>query len=204
MNSGVTLEAFEAPGLPLRIADFSAPWLEGDLHTAEESAAEAQALPADTEVPTPEEQREIERLEMLERIERCLRSIEQELRAAQAQAFRQLGERITLSVSKLLPHLIDSAGAAEIAASVVAIVEKSQQVQPVLDVSPEEYDQIVGHLAKLATPIQVQVRKAPATTPGTASLRWDGGGAEIDLNAFLQSARQYLDRAGYSPSTGVE
>lgn len=204
MNVGVTLEAFEAPGLPLRIEDFSALQLDGDLYPIEEAAAEAQALPTDTEVPTPEEQREIERVEKLERVERCLRSIEQEFRTAQAQAFRQLGERIALSVSKMLPHLIESAGSAEIAASVVAIVEKSQQVQPILDVSPDEYDQIVGKLANLASPIQVRVRKAPAATPGTASLRWDGGGAEIDLNAFLQSARQYLGRAGYSPSTGVE
>ena len=204
MNGGVTLEAFEAPGSPLRIADFSVPQVASDLHPAEEAAAEVPVPQADAEVPTEEEQREIDRLEMLEKIERSLRSIEQAFRAGQAQAFRQLGDRIALSVSKLLPHLIDTAGADEIAASVVAVVEKARQVQPVLDVSAEEHDQIVGYLAKLESPLQIQVRKSPAAMPGTASLRWDGGGAEIDLNAFLQSARRYLERADFQPSTGVE
>ena len=32
MNVGVTLEPFEAPGLSLRIEDFSALQLDGDLH----------------------------------------------------------------------------------------------------------------------------------------------------------------------------
>ena len=204
MNGGITLEPFDAPGLPLSIPDFSAP-VTGGRHVAVPEAmpcAEAQA--ADLDAPDPEHQRENQRLEALAGIDRHLQSIDEKFQSSREHAFRQLHDRIARSVSALLPHLIESSGADEIAASTVAIVEKSRQLQPVLDVSPEEHDQIVAHLAKLASPLEVQVRKSPDTAPGTASLRWDGGGAEIDLNAFLQSARRHLDGAGLPQSTGVE
>lgn len=205
MNGGVSLDHFGSRGSSLRIDDFSVQSLGTDSESAEKTAAIDRALAANESVDTPPEKHpEVERLETLARIERCFVSIDEKYCASQERAFRQLSDRVADSVGKLLPHLVDAFGSAEIAASVVAIVEKSRQGSPILDVSPEDHDEIVGHLENLCSPLQVKVRKSPDTTPGTAALRWGGGGADIDLNAFLQTARRHLERADSQPSTGVE
>ncbi len=205
MNGGLSLDHFGSRGSPLRIDDFSAQNLGNDSVSAEETAANDTADQAGNAADSsPEKQPEIERLETLARIERCLVSIDEKFRNSQEQTFRQLSDRVANSVGKLLPHLVDRYGSAEIAASVVAVVEKSRQGKPVLDVSPEDHDEIVGHLENLSSPLQVQVRKSPEATGGTAVLRWDAGGADIDLNAFLETARRHLERADNPPSTGVE
>ena len=204
MSGVVSLEHFEAPGSPFRIADFAAPEPEGDPdRSCHGHAADEVNRDDGPQDPEPKEDIEAERLKALTRIEHALVSIDENFRVSQEQVFRHMGDRVARSVAKLLPHLIDTSGTAEIAASVVAIVEKSRQDQPVVDVSPQDYDQIVEHLEKLYSPLRVQIRKSISTAPGTASLHWDGGGAEFDLNALMEKARKQLEGADVPPMTGV-
>lgn len=205
MSGVVSLEHFEVPGSPFRIPDFAVQETEREPDPSDRGrAADLPNRNDGPQDPVPEADIETERLKTLTRIEQALVSIDAKFEASQKQVFQRLGDRFARSVAGLLPHLIETSGTTEIAASVVAIVEKSRQEKPVVDVSPHEYDQIVEHLEKLNSPLQVQVRRSVSAAPGTASLHWDGGGAEIDLNAVLEKARQQLAGADIPSLTGAK
>ena len=128
------------------------------------------------------------------RLETLVSEIEIRWRSDVEREVSSVAKRTSQSISTMLPHLMTDFAASEIAASVVAIVEKAHLQDPSLLLSPEDHDAVVTRISELESALRIEVRKSTEQQPGTASLNWVHGGAELDLNEFLTTARQLLER----------
>lgn len=119
-------------------------------------------------------------------------------------AVAEVAERTGCSVSALFPNLVSEFGAAQLAASVVAVVERAGLKTPMLLLSPEDHDCVIAALSDLASPIRIEVRKSSDQASGSAALKWNQGGADLDLSDFLTSARHVIQRNTPTTSNGEQ
>lgn len=140
------------------------------------------------------------RAETLGRIEQALGDLLDSTRQSRRTTINLVAERTGKAVERLLPHLLDEAACTELAACVVAVIEKGQIAAAELSVAPEDYEVMIECIAALQSPLQLKVERAPDRRPGTAGLSWNLGGAEFDISDFLTPARQILrDRQSLGP-----
>lgn len=125
-------------------------------------------------------------------LQNVIQAIERDRAEAIRSAMREAADQVGRAVGTMFPHLIDEFGTAELAANVVAILEKADIAGSELLVAPEDHDALVAQLSDLASPIEVKVRPSQRQAQGTARLVWTAGGAELDVTAFLASARDVL------------
>ena len=188
MTGSITLEQFERPSPHMGSRDFSTP--VSDL--PEDSASDADVFEDDIDPLLTAGDEAM--MDIVTRFERLLSEIEQRWVADLEQAIAEVAANTGQSISALLPHLLTDFGCSEIAASVVAIVEKADLQAPALMLSLADHDEIVAELADLQATNRIEVRKLANQAPGTAKLHWDQGGADLDVNEFLTLARRSLER----------
>ncbi len=201
MNPAFVFEQFESDSLIVHPAGFQL--VDFERPTKDEVADSGNPSPESELTPSEEEMDAEAHRETIARLAALTKGIEDAWVSGLAAATAELAERSSQSIGALLPNLLSDFGAAQLAASIVAVVEKADLKSPALLISLEDHDCVIEALSELGSPNQIEVRKSGDQAPGTASLHWEHGGAELDLSDFLASARHMLERTNPTNTNGV-
>lgn len=191
--TALILDRFEVQLPSFGSRDFS---LTADV--AEENPASASSLPGGNDVEGETEDRaEAEsdsQLVAAQELEQIIANIWSDWEKNNASSIRHIADAAGRSVAAMLPNLVDNFGCRQLSASVVAILERAKPEAPELLLAPESHDSIVEILSDINSQIPLKVRKSTENPPGKASLRWNLGGADIDMADLLCAAQALLER----------
>ncbi len=201
MNPAFVFEQFESDSLIVHPAGFQL--VDFEQPTRDEVADSGNPSPESELIPSEEEMDAEAHRETIARLAALTKGIEDAWVSGLAGATAELAERSSQSIGALFPNLLSDFGATQLAASIVAVVEKADLKSPALLISLEDHDCVIEALSELGSPNQIEVRKSGDQAPGTASLHWEHGGAELDLSDFLASARHMLERTNPTNTNGV-
>lgn len=204
MTSAFALEQFEQQ--PAAVRSRGALLTDFERLVIDEAEAELEELDEEEVAGSKQEidEETVARRDAAMRFEGLMSEIEGAWTDSLQAAVAELAERTGRSLSALLPNLVSEFGAGQLAASVVAIVEKADLKSPLLLLSPEDHDCVISELSELASPVRIEVRKSLDQATGSAALKWEQGGADLDLSGFLTSAQQVFERTNRTTSNGEQ
>ncbi|MEO0623491.1 MAG: hypothetical protein AAF183_14845 [Pseudomonadota bacterium] len=193
-------------GRPFFLARFDAvETSEEGVENAEGFAASPDVMPEETEtselVSTPAPQSPAERaLERVEQIASYLAKAEQKGLDDLETGQRWAAEAFGRSAAAALPSLVETGFAAEVACATLDLARALRPRSLVLHLAPEDLEAVETAITLTRgkdLPEEAALRLAAdaRVAPGEAALRWDGGGAEIEVGALTRAALLCLDRA---------
>jgi hypothetical protein len=187
MSSSVHLLAFDPEFGPQRIIAFDDASMESvgpetlDLCSVSEpeEVAFEDAAPTEAEITQ-------DIIEAITALSRTVGDVYAETAATLAQ---DLGQ----AMRELTPTLLDTGFAAEVAAAVGSILQRTIAVEAQLHVSPDHLDRITSATAGLKLEHPLTLVSDSSLPPGSAELRWPEGGAVFDRDALSSAAQQILE-----------
>ena len=192
MTRGVALERFE-PGHLLRQAhtfclpDFMKPEpVESD---AEETTS---VMPEAEQRELAIEAERVAKEDLVFRLESLIAQINETWRLEIDAELKRVSNQACRSVDALLPGLLTEFSAAQIASSVLAVVETANLQSPVLYLATDDYEGVIAEISDADTHVRIEIRKSEDQDCGTAFLRWENGGADLNLDDFLTAAKRVI------------
>lgn len=141
---------------------------------------------------SPEQLKLAEAHQMLEanqaRLASLVHSIGKELHGARQRVIVECTDIMAQAIEALLPSLLDSGFAREIADATLKIATAVEPERVTLKVHPDDHDSVVDALRALASPEPIIVEQDTVLNPGQVRLAWQLGGADIDQAQLLQHA----------------
>lgn len=202
--NGLTLDRFDAQHQSFGSRDFSlgpdAEGLDGGLQKEDLLSASDDSQ----DEPCAEGDLQSDSLTSLtEQLSQMMSDIRQQWLNESETAIRDVAETAGRSIAAVLPNFVDSFGSRQLSASVVAVLERAKPDAPELLLSPEDHDAIVEALSGLNSHIPLKVRKSTELQSGSVSLRWDRGGADLDMREFLDAAKTMFEHEQPDKINGV-
>lgn len=192
--NGFTLDRFDVEYQSFGSRDFSlgpdAQGLDDAIHeegSLVASDGSQEDLDADDDTQSEAE------ITITERLSQLMSDIQQQWLIESETAIRDVADTAGRSVAAMLPNFVDSFGSRQLSASVVAVLERAKPDSPELLLSCEDHDSIVETLSELNSQIPLKVRKSAGLQSGKVSLKWNHGGADLDMSDFLNAAKIILE-----------
>ena len=184
MTQPVVLEPFFAP----RADPAAEEW---------EAAVSVDPAPVEAEPespPEPEIDAEAERRACLSRIAEALEAIARDQSALRTRCITDAAKALGAAAESLLPRMADAGLAALVAEAADRLTREGRWPCLELRAAAEDAEDIASELrARGAT--SIQVRPDQGLAPGSVSLEWEAGGAEIDAEAIVSAALDQFERA---------
>jgi len=204
----VSSSSFRSPGRPGRIAleDFGGAATGGPADDQE--AANTPPAEGESPFPTPgtAQNLQVERNGQLARIAGALETMASEQAALRSRFLRDAADALGEVAASLLPAMARNGFPILVAEAARSIAENGQWPELAVALAPSDAEEITGYLTASSDPASgmdfgtngsIRIDARNDMTAGEATLRWDGGGAEIDVDAFteavLEEYRRKLD-----------
>ena len=178
-------------GSPLRLEHFESS-AGAMLHPAIDEEAEAleQALLEQAEADAREQARQ----RSLDRLSDEIGQLASLGQAHRTSAIQAIADAIETSIAAMFSRLAATGFPAEVAASVQQVLHQAEIAKPTLAVSPDDYEVVLSACSQLSLEQPVEIVEDSSASPGTAVLRWTGGGGEVSAEAIGQQAQDLLDQ----------
>lgn len=198
MNSSrqgrITLEDF---GSPAMVADAAAAVAEPALQAEDQPVAVLQMADPDPQA---------ERNRHFARIAGALETIASERAALRTRCLRDAADALGSAAASLLPAIARAGFPALVAEAVGRFAGRGQWPELAVSLAPDDAEDVAAFLAAGSSPVlnaefetagAIRIDPRDDISVGEAVLRWDGGGAEIDVaaitDAVLTEFRRKLD-----------
>jgi hypothetical protein len=146
-------------------------------------AAENLTEPAEIEVDP-----ETVRNATLARIAGALEVVATEQAGLRARCIGDTTAALGAAAETLLPRLAQAGFADLVAETAQTIARRGQWPELTLSIDADTASAVADALAKATPAAEIKVLTDPALKPGEAQLAWSQGGAEIDVEAFVETA----------------